>query len=568
MTEPTSVLPSSGNPSDPYAREAETFPRLPDEQVEAVSSFGTVEDLPDGTALFTRGERSVDFFLVLSGAVEIVDDGGAEDEVVTVHGEHQFTGELDLLQDRKILVTGRTRGETTVARLDRPAFRRMLVAEPDVATVVMRAFILRRAGFLAHDQAGVTLVGSPKDARTLRLGQFMSRNGHPFLTVDVDDEQAAAEARSRLEGRGVTLEDCPVVLYGTDGALVDPTLTELAENLGIAEELDPQEVYDVGVVGAGPGGLAAAVYAASEGLSTVVLEEEAPGGQASTSSRIENYLGFPLGLSGQDLAARAQVQAQKFGARIVVPRHVRCLRKAETPGVDPYVLDLEDGASVRARTVVIATGARYRRLRQLEDLERFEGAGVHYAATAVEAALVGDGDVVVVGGGNSAGQAAIFLSRHARHVHVLVRGDGLASSMSSYLSDRVEASSRISVHPHVEVRGLHGERFLEGVTVVNNSTDEESTYDVSGLFLMLGAAPVTDWLDGAVATDEKGFVQTGPAIPEGAYEGEGEPTIFETSLPGVYAVGDVGSASVKRVASAVGQGSVVVSSVHERLSAA
>ena len=405
--------------SDPYAREAEIFPRLSPEQVERVSAFGVVEDVPAGTALFRRGQRGADFFVVHAGSVEILErrpDG--DDEVVTVHAERQFTGELDLFNDRQVLVDGRTGGDSRLARLDRPAFRRMLAAEPDVAAVVMQAFILRRVGFLEHDQAGVVVVGSPRDAATLRLEQFLARNNHPFTSLDPEADRQ--EAERRLAGSGVGLEQCPVVLPGGDEVLVRPSRLELAEAAGISEPLDGDAVHDVVVVGAGPGGLAAAVYAASEGLDVVVLEGEAPGGQAATSSRIENYLGFPLGLSGQELAGRAQVQAQKFGARIAVPRQVTCLRADG----DPFVLDLDDGSAVRGRAVVVATGASYRRLPQVEDLERHEGSGVHYAATAVEAALVEGGEVVVVGGGNSAGQAAVFLARHAEHVHVLVRGDG------------------------------------------------------------------------------------------------------------------------------------------------
>jgi thioredoxin reductase (NADPH) len=551
-------------PSDPYARQAETFPRLTDDQVARVTEFGTVERLTKGTVLFEREDRGVDFFLVLEGNIEIYEDGpDGEPSVFTVHAEHQFTGELDLFNDRAILVGGRMGVDGTVVRLTRVQFRRLLTAEPDVAEIVMRAFVLRRLGFIAHGQAAVTVIGSPR-SEALRIQRFLARNGHPFLVVDPDSD---ATAREQLERHGLTLEHAPVVLCGTDTVLVRPTNAELGDCLGISERLDPTTVADVAVVGAGPAGLAAAVYAASEGLDTVVLEAEAPGGQAGTSSRIENYLGFPTGIAGQALAARAQVQAQKFGARIAVPRQVVRLRVDE----EPFALELDDGTTVRSRTVVIATGARYRRLDHLEDLHRFEGNGVHYAATAIEADLCEGEEVVVVGGGNSAGQAAIFLSRAARHVHVLIRGDTLTSSMSSYLVGRIEAvPERITLHRRTEITALSGNRHLEAVTWADRASGVRDTKPIANVFLMLGALPNTDWLGDAVALDAKGFVRSGVS-PDPAGEASADPTlsrvrgILETSRPGVYAVGDVRADSVKRVASAVGEGSIVVASVHQRL---
>ena len=556
---------AASNPSDPYERAAQTFPRLSDEQVARAKAFGRIQDLPKGRVLFSRGDRTVDFFLVLEGSIEIYDEApDGRHNVFTVHGKHQFTGELDLFNDRDILVGGRMGENGRVARMNRAQFRRLLTAEPDIAETIMRAFILRRMGLMQHAQGAVTLVVSREHGvgDGLRVRRFLSRNGYPLRVLELEGDEAAA--RAALEASGFGPEDLPVVVCGPHRALSKPSNAEVADCLGIAEEIEPGAVFDVAVVGAGPSGLASAVYAASEGLRTLVLEAEAPGGQAGTSSKIENYLGFPTGISGQALAGRAQVQAQKFGARIAVPRTVArldCDRR-------PYVLALDNGSEVRAKSVVIATGARYRRLDQLENADRFEGGnGIHYAATAIEAGLCEKEEVAVVGGGNSAGQAAVYLSRFASHVHILVRGDGLAASMSDYLVGRIEASDRITLHTHTEVVALDGERHLERVTWRNRRTGQEETRPVSNLFLMLGAVPNTDWLDGCgVALDDKGFVRVGGAGEDGHPRWNGRaPHMLETSRPGIFAVGDVRAGSVKRVASSVGEGSVVVSSVHQVL---
>lgn len=535
-------------PSDPYARESETFPRLDDDQVQRVAAFGTVEELHAGTVVFAPGDRRVDFFLVLDGHIEIYEPRDSTTEVMTVHARHQFTGELDLFNDRAILVGGRMGVDGRVARLSRPQFRRMLSAEPDIADVILPAFILRRAGFIQHGQAAVRLLGPRRSAELLALQRFLMRNGHPYLTGDPDVDPEAAEL---LASHGLSAGDTPVAICD-EHVLRRPTARDLADCLGIAEPLDDQRILDVVVVGAGPAGLATAVYAASEGLDTAVLEADSPGGQAGTSSRIENYLGFPTGLSGQDLAHRAQVQAQKFGARIVVPRRVSRLHIDERP----YTLDLDDGSSVRTRTVVLATGARYRTL-DLDNIDRFEGSGIHYAATAVEAALCESEEAAVVGGGNSAGQAAVFLSRYASHVHILVRGASLAASMSDYLVSRIEAApERITLHTCTEIVALGGGRHLESVTLRDNTSGATEDRPIVNVFLMLGAVPNTDWLDGAVELDDKGFVVTGGASSDGP---------LATSRPGVFAVGDVRAGSIKRVASGVGEGSMVVTSVHRSL---
>lgn len=533
-------------PTDPYEREAQTFPVLPPDMVTRARAYGAEEAIPDGTLLFERGERSVDFFVVLDGAVDIFeDDERGSPRVLTTHVPGQFTGELDLFNDREILVSGRARGETRALRVRRADFRRMVMAEADLGEVVMRAFILRRVGLIQHGQGGVVLIGPGHGGDTLRLQRFLTRNGYPHRLLDTEED---ADAHGFLDCFSLRPEELPVVILPGDTVLRNPALPALADALGLLEEVPEDRLHDVVVVGAGPAGLAAAVYAASEGLETVVIEGLAPGGQAGTSSKIENYLGFPTGISGQALAGRAQTQAQKFGARLLVSRGATGI---DCDGASPYRVTLDDGRHVTARAVVVATGARYRKL-ALPDYDRFEGQGIHYAATAMEATLCRDEEVAVVGGGNSAGQAAVFLSRHAAHVHVLVRAEGLAATMSDYLVQRIDQSPRITLHARTAITRLEGADRLEHVTWATHGQEERRP--VRALFVMIGAEPNTDWLAGCLVLDPKGFVLTGQG---------GSP--FETSRPGIYAVGDVRAGSVKRVASGVGEGSVVVSAVHQFL---
>lgn len=536
----------TADPSDPYKREAQTFPELNDDMAGRVAAFGNVEELPEGGPLFDRGDRSVDFFLILEGSVEVLDiDTKGHERIVHVHGARQFTGELDLFNDRKILVSARAKPGTRVARVGRLEFRRLISAEPDIGEVVMRAFILRRVGMMLHGEAGIALIGPAHAAATARIESFLRRNGLPHRQIDTETD---ADAGGFLECFRLTPEDLPVVVVRGQ-TLRRPSNGQVADALGLTVDLDPDHVHDVAVVGGGPAGLASAVYAASEGLDTIVIESIAPGGQAGTSSKIENYLGFPTGISGQALAGRAQVQAQKFGARLLISRGAVGL---DCSGV-PFTVRLDDGTEIKSRAVVVATGARYRKL----DLPRYaelEGNGIYYAATNMEAGLCAGQEVVVVGGGNSAGQAAIYLARSAGHVHILVRGKGLADTMSRYLIERIEASDRITLHPFTEVTELEGERHLEGLRWTDRRTGETSRRSAGALFVMIGAVPSTDWLDGCLELDTTGFVKTG----------SGE-TFFCSSKPGIFAVGDVRSGSVKRVASGVGEGSVVVSSIHRYL---
>ncbi|HEV7575068.1 MAG TPA: FAD-dependent oxidoreductase [Caldimonas sp.] len=548
----TSSLEIALDPSDPMAREAQTFPRLSRDMLDRIARYGSEERFPARAPVFSRGDRSVDFFVILKGSIEIFDvDEHDLPQVFVVLRERQFAGELDLFNERQVLVSARAGEDSVLLRVKRADFRRLVSTEADIGELVMRAFILRRVGLIRHVHGGVVVVGPAHGADTLRLLQFLSRNAYPHRLLDTE---ADADAGGFLDCFSLTAADLPVVIAPGHRVLRNPTLAQMADELGLTETFDHAKVFDLAVVGAGPAGLAAAVYGASEGLQTIVIESLAPGGQAGTSSKIENYLGFPTGISGQALAGRAQVQAQKFGARLALSRAVVGIDCAASP----YTLKLEDGESIRARAVVVATGARYRKL-DVPGYERFEGAGIYYAATAMEAGLCGNEEVVVVGGGNSAGQAAVFLARSAKHVHMLVRGPGLAATMSDYLVQRIERSDRITLHPCSEITQLEGETHLASVTWVDRRTGATTTRPARSVFVMIGAEPNTQWAAACLKLDAQGFVCTG------ARAGADPDAPYATSQPGVYAVGDVRSGSVKRVASAVGEGSVVVQSVHRFL---
>jgi thioredoxin reductase (NADPH) len=554
---------SRPDPSDPYVRSAQTFPQLTPEQVARAMKFGQVQEMPYGEALFMRGDRLVDFFLVLAGCVEIYDPN-IEDaaSIIVAHIERQFTGELYMFGDQATMVSARMGKNGQVLRMNRSQFRRFLAAEPETAEIIIRAFILRRVGIINHEQGAVTLVGSGDhiSPASLRIERFLRRNGYPVRIAEPAVRPGTQDALIR------SVQDQPTVIYRPGHALVGPTLHELAVCLGLTERVGPDEEFDFVIIGAGPAGLAAAVYAASEGLRTLVLEKEAPGGQAGSSSKIENYLGFPTGITGAALAGRARVQAQKFGARIAVTSRAVRLRCHAATG---YEIQVDTLPPVRARAVAVATGARYRAL-DLPNCRRFEGAGIYYAATAIEAALCENEEIVVVGSGNSAGQAAIFLSRFGRRVHMLIRGARLSLNTSEYLIRRIEAAPRICVHAHTELVALSGTRRLEELRWRNRQTGEEEVHAIQFVFLMLGASPNTEWLDGAVELDHHGFIRVGSAIdPERVTARFGARTPFplESSLPGLFAIGDVRAGSIKRVASAVGEGSMVVSYVHQLLDA-
>ncbi len=526
----------------------EAFPRLTPDMVARIARFGRKDRFDGGEYLYAVGDREVDFFVILSGSVDVFEsDGHGGHALIATHRENQFTGELHHLSGRAVIVCGRSVVPTSVIRLSRSALLKLVSAEPDIGEIILRSFILRRARLLEHAEGGTVVVGSCRAGDTVRIQTFLERNGYPYRCLDTDFDD---DARIAMATFHADAESLPIVVLNGVRVLSRPANRDLAEALGITERLDPAHVYDVVVVGAGPSGLAAAVYAASEGLDALVVEAVGPGGQAGTSSRIENYLGFPMGISGQDLARRAQIQAQRFGARFAVADAARRLECRYYP----FEVHLEGGSMVLGRSVVVATGARYRRL-DIPEAQNFEGKGIHYAATSIEAQLCSGSDVAVVGGGNSAGQAAIFLSSRARCVHLLVRGDGLSATMSDYLVGRIAQSTRVVLHTRSEITSLIGDNYLSSVRW-RQRENEAFEQPISNLFLMIGAVPNTDWLDGCVELDDRGFIVTGNDCDAPT----GSP--YATSIPGIFAVGDVRAQSVKRVASSVGEGSVVVHAIH------
>ena len=550
-------------PFDIEARRAQMFPALTSEQLARVARHGQEVVFDDGAIVFERGEVDRPFYVVLEGELEIVHPQAGVEEPVTVHHAREFTGELSMLSGRPGLVRARARGKVRAIQIAHDRFLALLQTDSDLSDVVMRAFILRRMGLLSGGHGDVTVVGSSHSAATERVQDFLLRNGHPYRYLDVERDPDVGTFLGHVQ---VTPDDLPILVCDTGPILRNPTNAQIADCLGFNASLDPGAVHDVVICGAGLGGLAAAVYAGSEGLDVLLVEASAPGGQAAQSSKIENYLGFPTGISGQSLAQRALNQAEKFGAKISIAHGATRLHCG---GRGDMVVDLDGGRSVRARIVIIATGAEYRRL-DVPGLARFEGAGVYYAATFMEAQRCATDEVVVVGGANSAGQAATFLARTSRHVHMLIRGPDLAASMSRYLIRRIEETPNITVRRHTRIVGLAGGDRLEQVTWRDDSTGEESTHPIAHVFAMTGASPNTAWLGGCVAMDDKGFVCTGADLTDEVLAERGwplarKPYLFETSRPRVFAIGDVRATSVKRVASAVGEGSVCIQLVHRAL---
>jgi thioredoxin reductase (NADPH) len=542
-------------------RRAQMFPRLGEAQVARIAAHATRRRVKKGDVLFHEGEVNRHFFVILAGSVAIIQRDDDGERSIVVEEPMQFTGEFDMLTGRPTLHRGRAVSDGEVLVLDHAQFRNLVLADSDLSDVIMRAFILRRMAMLEESWGGIVLVGSRFSADTLRLKEFLRRNGEPYSSLDVDRDPSVQVLLDRFH---VSVADVPVIVCGGDRVLRNPSNEALADCLGWTTSIDEVRVRDLVVVGAGPAGLAAAVMAASEGLDTLVIEGNAPGGQAGSSSKIENYLGFPTGISGEALAGRGVTQAEKFGAEIVIPRHAEKLDCARRP----YAIHVRGHDTVRARAVIIASGVSYRKL-ALPDLPRFEGVGIYYAATAVEARVCGDEEVAVIGGGNSAGQAAVYLSRSARHVHVLVRADGLAESMSRYLVRRIEETPNITLHVRTEMEALEGDGHLERVRWRQRDGAGEE-HGIRHVFTMTGATPHTDWLRGCIALDAKGFVKTGPELSPDERDAFPRPNgrpphLLETSRPGVFAVGDVRAGSVKRVASAVGEGSVCIQLVHRCL---
>jgi thioredoxin reductase (NADPH) len=543
-------------------RREQMFPKLSAAQLGRLGAIGERTRTSAGDVLVEPGQRHHPLYVVLSGSLDIGLPGMRGEEIVTVLAPGDFAGEMSTLRGVPGFVRIRVRESGEVLAIGEDSLRELVQTDAEISEIFMRAFILRRMGLVASGASEATLVGSRFSPATLRLREFLTRNNYPYVNVDVDTD---AGVQALLDRFHVGVDEVPVMIGRCGRVFRNPSIEQVADFLQMNPTRDDGKVHDVVVVGAGPAGLAAAVYAASEGLDVLVVEANAPGGQAGTSSRIENYLGFPTGISGMALAGRALVQSQKFGANVTVARHATRLR-CETR---PYTLEMSDGHAVQASTVVVATGARYRDL-ALPNLSAFVGAGIYYAATHMEAKLCENEEVIVVGGGNSAGQAAVFLAGGCRHVHILVRADGLAESMSRYLIRRIEENPRITLHARTQLTALRGEGRLSGVEWRNDVTGQSHSKDITSVFLMTGATPNTAWLDGCLALDDKGFVRTGTDLRSEDLTDAGwlqprAPYLLETSLPGVFAVGDVRSNSVKRVAAAVGEGSVCIQFVHRAL---
>ncbi len=550
----------------PSALDAKTqaFPHLSSEQIERLRSCGEVRKVKNGDILFEPGDTDVPFFVLLSGALEILQPSIDGERSIATHGPRQFTGEITMISGQKCLVRGRVSEDGEFLELTAEALRGVVGKDAELSEVLMRAFILRRLALIRAGFGNAVLMGSRHSAQTLELREFLSRNGYPYTYIDLDTDRTS---QALLDRFNVNLSDVPVVICHGRHVLRNPTIQALANCLGFNSTIDREQVRDVIIVGAGPAGLAAAVYAASEGLDVLMIETHAPGGQAGSSSKIENYLGFPTGVSGMELAARATTQAQKFGAHMMIARSVERLNCDK----QPYQVVLDGGEKLATRAIVIATGAQYNKP-ELENLHKFEGEGIYYGATYIESQLCGNDEVVVVGGGNSAGQAVVYLSQTADKVHMLVRRGELASTMSRYLIQRLTENPKIELHYNTEIVGLEGDTRLERVQWKDKKTGEVSTHDIQHLFIMAGASPRTDWLRGCLALDEKGFILTGRDLDNGAGTDENPhwplrrpPLMLETSLPAVFAVGDARAGNVKRVASAVGEGAISIHLVHKAL---
>jgi thioredoxin reductase (NADPH) len=545
----------------PYSgRSAQIFPHLTPVQIARLSAHGHKISTHKGQILAEPGDR-LPMFVVLSGSLEIIQPTLAGETLIVVHTPGSFSGDVGTLRGISAVVRMRVREGGEVLAIDEQHLRTIFQTDSELSELFMRAYILRRVMLMTSQTSDVILLGSTRAAGTLRLQQFLTRNSYPFVNLDIDTDPSVHDLLERFH---VKVDDLPVVLCRGSIVLKNPSNEEVAANLGMNQPIDDDRVRDVIVVGAGPAGLAAAVYAASEGLDVLVLETGTPGGQAGSSSKIENYLGFPTGISGLALAARALIQAQKFGAEIRTAYSVLRLKCDQRP----YAIEFTNGHAARARTIVIATGAEYRQL-SLENASRFLDMGIYYAATSTEARRCGPGEAIVVGGGNSAGQAAVFLAGSCKMIHLLVRSDGLAATMSQYLIRRIQELPNITLHVRTEITALEGQEQLTRVTWKTAGQDPQ-THDIGHVFLMMGALPCTDWLNGCIALNDKGFVRTGSDLRSedlsaARWKSAGQPEFFETNIPGIFAVGDVRCGSVKRVAAAVGEGSACIQQVHRVL---
>jgi thioredoxin reductase (NADPH) len=544
------------------SRPDRVFPTLTPGQIARIAPHGRRRAITSGEVLVEAGQQPVPFFLVLSGEIQVVRLSPGTETLIVTQGAAQFTGEGTMLTGRRALTRIRAIEPGEVIQVNREQLLGLIQTDAELSEILMRAFILRRVELIAGGYGDVVLIGSIHCAGTLRVKEFLTRNGHPFHYIDLDRD---ADAQELLDRFSVTAADVPVLICRGDAVLRNPSSQQIADCLGFNDAIDRTHVRDLVIVGAGPSGLAAAVYGASEGLDVLVLESNLPGGQAGSSSRIENYLGFPTGISGLDLTGRAYAQAQKFGAQVMIAKGASKLACARPL----YSVHLEDGGRIDARALIIASGAQYRKP-AIANLSQFEGAGVYYAASHMESQLCAGEEVAIVGGGNSAGQAAVFLAETAKHIDLLVRKDGLADTMSRYLVRRIEEHPSITLRTRTELVALNGDRHLDRVQWRDHRTGVLETHAIRHVFMMTGATPNTGWLDGCVALDGRGFIKTGPDLsPEdlatAVWPLARSPYLLETNRPGVFAVGDVRGGNVKRVASAVGEGSIAVAFVHQVL---
>ena len=545
-------------------REEQVFPILTPAQIARVAAHGRRRAVEKGDVLVEAGAQHYPLFVVLAGELEVVRNSCAGEDIATTHRQGQFSGELNLVTGRRSLATIRVTESGEVIEVDRDALLALLQTDAELSEIFMRAFILRRVVLIDRGFGDVVVLGSQFSPRTLEVREFLSRNAHPYTYLDLDTDEVSQESLDRWK---ISADDVPVVICRGEAVLRNPTNSQIADCIGFNEAIDIDEshIRDVVIVGAGPAGLGAAVYAASEGLDVLMIEANAPGGQAGSSMRIENYLGFPSGITGQELATRAFSQAEKFGAQMIIAKgatRLTCERR-------PYAIEIDNGTHVMARTVILATGAEYRGL-PIENLASFNGAGVYYLATPMEAQMCKGQDVIIVGGGNSAGQAAVYLADKARRVIMLVRSGGLAETMSRYLVRRIEDNPAIEVRTNCQVVALEGGKHLENVRCRNKTTGADTIENIRHVFVMTGAVPATKWLDNCVALDDHGFIKTGPDLsPEelntAQWPLKRQPHLLETTLPGVFAVGDVRGGNIKRVASAVGEGSIAIAFVHQVL---
>jgi thioredoxin reductase (NADPH) len=554
-----SMLPSINTPD----RQAQAFPVLAPAQIDRIRPYGVVRTVRAGEILFEPAAVGMPCFVVLTGKLEILMTRLSDEYVLVTYGPGGFSGEMVLISGARSLSRGRVAEPGEFLELSADALHSLIAKDAELSDIFMRAFMLRRLALITDGLGNVIIMGSRHSANTLRLREFLTRNGHPHTYVDLDSD---ADAQGLLDRFNLTIDEIPVLICSGTTVLRNPTTQKLAECLGFSGTVDESRIRDVAIVGGGPSGLAAAVYAASEGLDAVVIEAEFPGGQAGSSSKIENYIGFPTGISGLELTRRAVVQAEKFGAQMLVGQRVAQIHCDQRP----YQLSLENGSIVLARSIIIAAGAQYNKP-NIANLKQFEGNGIYYAATFMESQLCGDEEVIVIGGGNSAGQAAVFLAETAQKVYMLVRGKTLAGTMSRYLVQRITEHPGIELHYETEIVSLEGDSRLERVTWLDRSSGKKSTPEIRHVFVMAGASPHSDWLRGCVALDQQGFILTGrdldPVLASAPRKWPlgRPPQMLETSLPAVFAVGDIRSGNVKRVASAVGEGSISIHLVHSAL---